>query len=131
MSGFGINVFDFGAKGDGITDDTAAIQAAINYASERGGGRILFPYSKGGYRLASPGIEEYRGRRVRAQLVIPPENNANIFLEGEMPCKMLYSYQVRPLSSVEHHYTPTTFGTLSCNNTRIFSDWQELFLMFP
>ena len=124
MIGFGINVMDFGAKGDGITDDTAAIQSAINYASERGGGRILFPYTKGGYRLASPGIEEYNGRKVRAQLVIPPENDANIFLEGEMPCKMLYSYQVRPLSAVEHNFTPTTFGTQSVNNTRLFSDWE-------
>ena len=58
MSNFGVNVFDFGAKGDGITDDTAAIQAAINYTSERGGGRIFFPYTKGGYRLASPGIDD-------------------------------------------------------------------------
>ena len=89
MSIFGINVMDFGAKGDGVTDDTAAIQAAINHAAQRGGGRILFPYTRGGYRLASPGIEEYHGRPVRAQLVIPPENDANIFLEGEMPCKML------------------------------------------
>ena len=124
MNRFGINVMDFGAKGDGITDDTAAIQLAINYASERGGGRILFPYTKGGYRLASPGIEEYNGHKVRAQLIIPPENNANIFFEGEMPCKMLYSYQVRPLSSVKHNFVPTTFGTQSINNTRLFSDWE-------
>jgi hypothetical protein len=33
----------FGAKGDGTTDDTAAIQAAINYASSLGGGAIYFP----------------------------------------------------------------------------------------
>jgi hypothetical protein len=93
---FGFNVMDFGAKGDGITDDTQAIQSAINYVAKRGGGRILFPYTPNGYRLASPGIEEYNGRKVRSQLVIPPENKPNIFLEGEMPCRLLNAYMVRP-----------------------------------
>ncbi|MBE6596152.1 MAG: hypothetical protein E7641_00635 [Ruminococcaceae bacterium] len=65
MSSFGFNIFDFGAKGDGITDDTAAIQAAIDFVAERGGGKILFPYTKGGYRIASPAIEEVDGKPVR------------------------------------------------------------------
>ena len=127
MSGFGINVFDFGAKGDGITDDTAAIQAAINYVAESGGGRILFPYTKGGYRIASPAIEEYNGKPVRSQLVIPA-GNANIMLEGEMPCRMLNSYIVRTLDAVKHNFTPTRFvefmnDPIGSDNTRIFSDW--------
>ena len=127
MTGFGINVFDFGAKGDGIADDTAAIQAAINFAAERGGGRILFPYTKGGYRVASPAVEEYEGKPLRAQLMIPP-GSANIMLEGEMPCRMLNSYQVRPPESVALNFEPTRFveftgHELGENNTRIFSDW--------
>lgn len=36
-----VNVKDFGAIGDGVTDDTAAIQAAINSLST--GGTVLFP----------------------------------------------------------------------------------------
>ena len=122
MSTFGINVMDFGAVGDGIADDTQAIQNAINYASERGGGRILFPYTPGGYRIASPGIEEYKGRKVRSQLVIPPDNQANIFLEGEMPCRFLNAYIVRPMDCAEI-FTPTRFGTLRSDNVRLFSDW--------
>jgi hypothetical protein len=37
------NVKDFGALGNNSHDDTAAIQAAINAASDRGGGTVYFP----------------------------------------------------------------------------------------
>ena len=54
-----VNVKDprYGAVGDGVTDDTAAIQAAINYISPTtynpttGGGEVLFPPGK--YRITS------------------------------------------------------------------------------
>src|SRR5690349_2182432 len=42
-----LNVRDYGAKGDGATKDTAAIQQAIDRCSVLGGGEILVP--PGGY----------------------------------------------------------------------------------
>ncbi|HEY4188329.1 MAG TPA: glycosyl hydrolase family 28-related protein [Polyangia bacterium] len=38
-----ISVKDFGAVGNGLADDTASCQAAINYASALGGGIVYFP----------------------------------------------------------------------------------------
>ena len=119
-----LKVTDFGAKGDGIADDTAAIQRAIDQAAANGGGKIFFPYTTNGYLIASP-AKEYaaNGRLVRAQLVLPPGFRDVIQFEGEMPCEHLYSYQVRPPESVKHNFKPTRFGTMGMPNTCLHSTW--------
>jgi hypothetical protein len=50
IEGATANVLDFGAVGDGIADDSAAIQAAVNSFTASGlGGEIFFP--KGNYKI--------------------------------------------------------------------------------
>lgn len=53
MEGVQFSVKDFGAKGDGVTDDRAAIQAAIDHVASFGGGTVYFPQSVNKYRVAS------------------------------------------------------------------------------
>src|SRR5699024_8492992 len=38
-----VNVKDFGAKGDGVTDDTESIQGALNHVYDLGGGTVYIP----------------------------------------------------------------------------------------
>lgn len=114
-----LNVMDFGARGDGLADDTAAIQQAINYLAERRGGKLFFPYTPTGYRIASPGIETLDGKPLRAQLYIPAGYNHNIQLEGEMPCKLLYAYQL----TTSGKYHTSFYEKTESINTFLFSDW--------
>lgn len=63
------NVRDFGAKGDGRSDDTKAIQSALDHAIDHGGGTVYFP--NGRYRLATM-QENYR---VKAHLIVKPKKS--------------------------------------------------------
>jgi hypothetical protein len=47
-----VSVKDFGAIGDGTTDDTSAIQAALDYMYNAGGGRVYLP--AGTYKTSLP-----------------------------------------------------------------------------
>ncbi|AIQ60673.1 glycosyl hydrolase family 28-related protein [Paenibacillus borealis] len=71
-----INVKDYGAKGDGTTDDTAAVQNALHAASVQGGGVVFAP--EGTYRL-------------NGHLVIP----TGVTLRGDRPDPAAGDYTVR------------------------------------
>jgi hypothetical protein len=46
-----VNVKDFGAVGDGVADDTIAIQSALNYCYSTGGGIVHLPPTGNAYRI--------------------------------------------------------------------------------
>ena len=62
------NVKDFGATGDGATNDTAAVSKAIETASNDGGGTVNFP--AGNYMVASA--------RIRSNVCLKLDNDAII-----------------------------------------------------
>jgi hypothetical protein len=53
-----VSVKDFGAVGDGVTNDYLSIQAAINATNSSGGGKVFFPAGK--YNIGSSGLVVYQ-----------------------------------------------------------------------
>ncbi|PSN16430.1 endopolygalacturonase [filamentous cyanobacterium CCT1] len=96
-----LNVKDFGAKGDGVTDDTAAIQAALN--AYPNGKRIIY-LPNGTYLISNtltwpagtPGTgNEYKNTILQGQsengAVIKLNNNSAIFSDQNNPKAVIFT----------------------------------------
>lgn len=78
-----VNVLDEGAKGDGVADDWAVIQAAIDKLEAAGDGRTLY-FPAGSYRLS-------------ASLQISRANRVNLSGQGPTVSEMLMSTPNTPI----------------------------------
>ena len=63
------NVRDFGATGDGKTDDTTAIRSTLAFAAAHNGGRVVFP--DGDYAVGnSPEYPNYKGLTLPSGVIV-------------------------------------------------------------
>lgn len=112
-----VSVMDFGAVGDGTTNDTAAIQAAVNSVQSAGGGTVLFP--EGTYNISSEitctvaGVT-FQGQNRWSSIIRQTTASAKILnLSGNFTniCSIGFSYSATPTSGATAVYCTGSYCT--------------------
>jgi hypothetical protein len=98
INDFGINVKDFGAKGDGIHDDSKAVQAAFDHV--RSGGTVYFP-PNGTYKANSSTL------LINKNLKLLGSNNTQLIIKG--------------ITQFDTTVTNIEFESMVFNNTEVSS----------
>ncbi len=110
------NVRDFGAKGDGLTDDTAALRVALGRCQKAGGGIVFLP--RGTYKITGtlviPRRTVLRGeRREWVWLYVPqktPEFNTVLAGNGEFGVEELSLVAQTPRRLITAPDVPTMYN---------------------
>jgi len=117
-----LSVKQFGAKGDGATDDTAAFNAALAYVANKGGGKLWIP--DGDYPISGPltyagGFLTLAGDGHGSRLLFSPTTADMFTFAG--PDILLTDFNLTT------PFATSTNGTLlkfqDCNNAKINRVW--------
>lgn len=102
-----VSIRDFGAKGDGATINTAAIQAAIDHLAARGGGTVVVP----------------QGVFVSGALFLKPRVNLHLDAGAVIRCTTDMSHFPPQRTRIEGHFeekfTPALINAKGCDGLRI------------
>ena len=109
-----INVRDFGAKGDGIRDDTIAVQTAINCLPK--GGRLYFP--KGTYLVAPLCMKSHTTLEL-------PEGACILGSPDQSRYPIIPGGGIDIVSGVEHHFGTWEGNAVPMHQALIFAEYAE------
>jgi hypothetical protein len=126
IAGAPANVNDYGAVGDGTTDDTAAIQAAIDTGFDvvfpNAAYKITAPLQVGSQRLLG-GVQNKAINRSQTRIIVPG-NHATFVNKASFP-----SFQIDGFFIFYGNTTPTVIGTDGGKTAFLFetnsSSWPE------
>lgn len=121
-----INATGFGAKGDGVTDDRPAIQAAIDALAAKGGGVLRIP--KGTYLLNSyrPAVHPWGFHNLLAGSRVHIEGEpGTTLLQGEKGRAPLPQGATMVMNSVLVVGTPH-YAVVTCQNTKYNGGFRPL-----
>ncbi len=106
----------YGARGDGATDDTAAIQSAINAAYNAGGGTVYMPC--GTYALATPSYQGvYYFLWLKSGVALQGENRACVTL---LPTNYQGQTLVKTLVAGSSYFGTEAFQAVADINNNTF-----------
>lgn len=131
-----ISVKDFGAIGNGTTDDTTAIQAAITYAGSVGSGQDIY-FPRGVYRITAPltltsdnvrligqglyAVKIYRDFTTGATINITKASNARNTGNGVLGITFYHNTALTLASSDAAHIKATCSDTLFIEDVRMYN----------